>query len=239
MAKLYIPARLAKPGTSSFPVPKPLGDMLWFERLSADSSVALRGAMTLGWYIKDVPDDPWTTRFLQFKNAWPNAIKGAQLVLARELANIEWGAASSIGITSAMGSRDTTYNASEPAAQLATFLAKQFGFRDLNGLFAKKAHKSLHKLKGGAAEREAEVAGAYKVVGQIGVPVVLICDDVITAGSTLGDMARAISAKNPKVEVIGLALGKAERRAWAAGSQYALTNDHIPAKSAHDWDRAK
>jgi hypothetical protein len=68
---------------------------------------------------------------------------------------------------------------------------------------------------------------------------VIVCDDLITRGDTLGEIARAIQVNHPRIELLGVGAGKSERAAWAANFNKQLSNGHLTAQQAQEWDSAR
>lgn len=237
MRTVRIPQMKASRFTQLFPRPEFLGPLFWFSELSSHASLLLRGYLTLGWYIDD-DRDAWSKRFLGFKNADANCVRGACAVLSMALSTINWNAEGRIAVCSAMSSAQTEYDPHKPQAILANHLAEQFGFQYLGATFKKAAHRRLHLLKGGAQEREEEVKGKYELTQQFRASLVIVVDDIVTRGDTTGDIARAIRLRYPNVEVVGIALGKSERASFADTRGVKLNNDHIPAKWAEIWDNS-
>lgn len=234
-----IPAKSNR-ACGALPEPESLAGGFWFPRLSADSSRELRGFATLGWYIEDQRDsEAWSQRFLNFKDGRGTSIQGAALVLGKMLEQIDWARHNGVAIISAMSSSQSVYDAAKPAARLAALLGERMGFRHIAGALRKQQHRRLHTLKGGASEREQEISGKYELVGRINADLVIICDDMITRGNTLGEIARAIRVKHPQIDIVGLGLGKSERASFAARYGKTLTNGHLSAAQLKEWDNAR
>jgi hypothetical protein len=219
--------------------PDPLAGGLWFPRLDAETSKEFRGFFTIGWYQKDARDsDIWSRHFLDFKDGRGNSVQGAAAVLGTMLQRIDWTGYRGVSIISAMSSGQVTYDPNKPHARLALSLSQRLGFTHVPGALRKQPHKKLHGLNG-STEREREINGRYRLVGQLPGDLVLICDDMLTRGSTLGEIARAIRQVHPRTQLVGIALGKSERVVWAAGCGKTLNNLHLTTAELQEWDRAR
>jgi hypothetical protein len=110
----------------------------------------------------------------------------------------------------------------------ASVCAPALGVAYLPNLLTKNVHKSLHKCTG-AAERELEIARANYRSTQLrgSLKRVLILDDLATRGDTVTAIAKAIRAQSPNIGIIGIALGKSERKSYAAGCGYEISNEHV------------
>lgn len=237
MDTVRLPKAKASKATQTFPQPSPFGHLFWFSELSSPASLLLRGYLTLGWYIRDNLDE-WSGRFLSFKNSDAGSVRGACTVLSIALSAIDWQSEGPIAVCAAMNSAQTIHDPRKPQAIVAAHLAQQFGFQYVGASFEKSAHKSLHRLTGGAHEREAEVSGKYRLTQKFDARLVLVIDDIVTRGTTTGDIARAIHMHNPKVDVVGIALGKSETAFFAESYDVKLNNNHIPTRWAKIWDKS-
>ena len=103
-------------------------------------------------------------------------------------------------------------------------------------MLRKKAHSSLHGQVRTATARESILDSAEYTSDTVNTPNVFVLDDLITRGSTLCAIARAIKEKNPKVDVYGMALAKNDRQSFLAdhGHDY-YTNGHIRAEWNEIW----
>ena len=200
----------------------------------------VKAVYTLAWRFTDVPSDAWTTRVNNFKANIQAAIIGAAFTLREALPalirEMKWDE-NEAAITAALSSGDTKINLMKPMPMVASKLAGRFGLKWLPNLLTKQAHKPLHNMSNGA-DRTAEIekASYQATVLPGGTKRVLVFDDLATRGQTLSAIAAAIKKNSPKVEVVGVALGKTERRGYAASSGQDLSNDHVPVAWATIWD---
>jgi hypothetical protein len=205
------------------------GDWMHFRHL--DGGDDLDGAYTIGYRITDDDGaDPWTARFNRFKAKDPAAfIGGAKAVCTRVPALLE-----SLGVdvkdavfVPALGSGETQAADDGQLALLAKQAAKVTSAQFELSALSKQIHKPIHGIFN-AGEREAELDKAAYIATKLPATNVFVFDDLITRGSTLNRMARAIKAVNSDAKVYGVALAKTERRSfWGT-----LTNDHV----AKEWE---
>lgn len=213
---------------------------MYFPELDGLRDVA--GVYTLAWRLTDVgADDPWTARINRFKDANEGSIRGAARALRVALPALlkaqGWDPGKT-AITAALSSSDTRLVPTKPLPRTASAIAPALGITNLPNLMTKQPHRSLHSLNS-AAERTTELEKAqYKSAAvPAGIRRVLVLDDLATRGDTVSAVADAVRAASPGIKVVGLALGKAERKAFAAGSGYNISNDAVPAAWATAWDQ--
>lgn len=215
------------------PTPVQDGRLLRFDRL--DTSGYALPVYTVGWRILDEPGDKWTSRFIAFKADQTPAFMGGAYVLleaTKEVLNRRGLDPAGTGLAVALSSRVSKLNKSHVLCRTGTWLASRLGLTFCGEHFTKIQHRSLHSLTS-KAERDNEVAGKYTCAPIQGVSDLIILDDFVTGGATLGEMKRAIDASGTCISTVGLALGKHERASYAAQYGVAVSNDHIPAQ----WDQ--
>jgi hypothetical protein len=201
------------------------------------------GVYTVAWRIIDNPDDPWTTRLIQFKTGNAAAITGARRLLITALGALlekqRWNPAFS-GLTVALHSQDRGVIAEKPLPVIASRCAAFLGMPWLPNLLSKQPHRPLHRLSGAANRLEELQNTNYRAAPFHDAKLrrVLVLDDLITRGDTLSAIAGAIQATSPALGVHGIALGKNERERYAAQFGYMIRNDHVPGDWAARWDRA-
>jgi hypoxanthine-guanine phosphoribosyltransferase len=66
----------------------------------------------------------------------------------------------------------------------------------------------------------------------------LVLDDMVTMGTTASKIAAAVKTRSPTIEVVSIALGKTERRSYAAERGYNIGNGDVPAAWAQRWDQS-
>lgn len=213
-------------------VPKTAGKLLLFDRL--DSSGDAVPVYTVGWRIEDEPDD-FSRRAIKFKSDDAADFQGGAFVLREAVREVIAHARldpARTGLTTALSSKATKANDQSVLFRTGIWIAGHTGLTWLPDTFTKKAHQSLHTMAGGAA-RDAEVDGKYQAAKLADLDTVIMLDDFVTRGATLGEMQRALAATNPKVRMLGLALAKNERRSWAKSCNTDIDNEHIP----DDWQK--
>jgi hypothetical protein len=205
------------------------GNFMFYQRLDAANLPTL----TVAFRFRDCPQDPWTSRLNAFKAGDAAAVAGACRALPAALRSLPFRAAP-IVLTSAVPSGETHLPAEAPLAVLGESVAQSMGWAWRPDMLRKRAHRSLHTIYN-AAERDAEVRGAYTadVVDPAGL--VFILDDFVTRGATLGDAARALKEQNPNLQVAGLVLGKTESLSYWNGQ---IDNSHVPTELTALWDGA-
>jgi len=209
----------------------------WMHFAHLDGGNDLDGAYTFGYRITDDASDPWTARFNRFKAKDGAAIAGGVVAIKGSMSELlgAFGVkAADATFVPALGSGETKAAASGPLAVLAGETAKATGAQFTCDALSKKAHQPIHGIFDAGA-REAELDKAEYVSGKISTKTVFVFDDLITRGSTLNRIARAIKAANPGTKVSGVALAKTERRAfWGT-----LTNDHVAGAWNDAWSRGE
>ena len=207
--------------------------------LSARSHID--GAFVLGYRITGGGSNVWSERFNRFKFGPPRSqaagtaiIRATMGSLMKQLlaeSNVLMG---QMTFVPALGSGETTANPGGPIASLVRASANVFGNPFRLDLLTKKPHDSLHRSGGTADERAEIIRNAEYRSGVIGASVVVVFDDFITRGNTLGAIANAIKDANPNVRVYGVALAKNQ------GVDYLnpdTANNHLLPELANLWDR--
>lgn len=199
------------------------------------------GVHTLAWRLTDTPADLWTARVNAFKEGQRPALRGAAAVyddaVPRLLAHYRWKPAET-AVMVALSSDATECIATKPLARLGKWLAGRIGASWEGPSLSKQAHKKLHTIKS-FADRDAEVHEKY-VCRKLGsVRNIILLDDIVTRGSTFAEVERAIQEQNRGVKTLPLAVGKAERKGYAASVGREISNEHVSAAWARLWDSAK
>ena len=123
---------------------------------------------------------------------------------------------------------------------IARYCANKCGAGFAPNLLRKRSHEKLHGQIRTAEEREAILSSAGYMSGSVTTSSVVVVDDLITRGSTLCAIARAIKQRNPGVAVYGLALAKNDRQSFLMdfGHEY-YTNGHIPSEWNVKWEECE
>ena len=142
------------------------------------------------------------------------------------------------GITPALSSRDTHAKPQSVLYQAGSRIAQQTEIQWCPDILNKKPHIPLHSLHS-ANERQTTVRGTYQCqpLFHLNMDALIVLDDFITRGDTLAEIRRAVHEYNPKVKVIGLALGKHEKTDWAQCKGLDVSNSHIPTAWNTLWQR--
>ena len=209
----------------------------WMHHSHLDGGNDLDGAYTIGYRITDDGADAWTARFNRFKAKDAAAVAGGVTAIGGSMGEL----LDALGVTAAgatfvpaLGSGETRAAPNGPMAILAREAAKATGAQFNHSALSKKVHQPIHGIFDAGA-REAELDKAEYVSGKLPGKTVFAFDDLITRGSTLNRIARAIKAANPDAKVYGVALAKTERRAYWGS----LTNDHVAKAWSDAWLRGE
>ena len=213
---------------------------LWFKNL--DSYSQLDGAFALGYRVTRGPIDSWTTRFTNFKFGPPRSRIAGNTVMSTAVQQLVTNVSQSLGVTPqevtfmpVLGSQETTANSNGALVSLALVCANACGCAFRMDLLNKKKHPSMHSTYRTAEERQTIIQEAVFTAGAVNTPVVVIFDDFITRGDTLGAWADAIKTSNPGVKVYAVALAKNEGYDYLPDP--ATANAHISAELAQMWDQ--
>ncbi len=192
---------------------------------------------TLGFKLTDMPGDEWSARFKQFKDRSPVAVRAGAATICEALDSINFPAERRYVLLGAISSGDKELVAGCPVHALCDAISRSKKWEWPQHVLSKRVHKSIHSIKTGAWDRDAEVANAYtadQIGGKVGV--VVIVDDFVTRGSTAAEIKRAVLAANPGWDFRCLALGKTEKSEYWKGE---ISNSHIPNRLATVWDKTR
>jgi hypothetical protein len=199
------------------------------------------GLYTLGFKLKDNTAEPWTSRFVDFKAGHQPAVRAGAATLATALQSLNfagWGRVVTLG---AISSGDTTLSPNSPVHSLCETVSRAQRWEWVQDVLTKRMHRSLHNLRGGFGERDAEVMHAYSATKIAGNPgIVVIIDDFLTRGATAADIRRAINSSNPGWHFACLSLGKTETMGfWRERWNFSISNSHIPLSLSTVWDSTR
>ena len=216
-------------------------DQTWIKaQLSAHSRID--GAFVLGYRVTGGGPNVWSERFNRFKFGPPTSCAAGIAVMQATMGSLTrqlLDGLSPIGIQEvtfvpALGSGETTADPNGAVASLALHCASVFGNPFRLNLLSKNPHASLHG-SGGRADMRAEVIqNADYRAGPVAARVVVVFDDFITRGDTLGAIANAIKATNPTVRVYGVAFAKNEGVGYI---DLDTVNNHLLPALANLWDQ--
>ena len=210
----------------------------WLGYDSLDTwSPSLKKSYALAYRFTDVHDDPWTARFNEFKfNRNPAVLNAMRSVAAEAVAYLleRIGVAGhDTVLTTVLGSRQLAAAANGLMESVAAACAERSGCRVDLSVLSKQPYESLSAGRLTADERSERLDSAQYQARSIEASTLILLDDVITSGSTIGHVADTIKQANQRLDVYGVALAKAEGREFNRSQGMELTNDHIPA----DWER--
>ena len=199
------------------------------------------GAFVLGYRTTGGGSNAWSERFNRFKFGPPRSqgvgiavIRATMGSLTKQLLAGSNVPMREMTFARALGSGKTTANPGGPIAALTMAGARVFGNPFRLDLLTKQPHDSLH-MSGDTADVRAEIIrnAGYRA-GVISARVVIVFDDFITRGDTLGAIADAIKDTNPNATVNGVALAKNQ------GVDYLdpdTANDHLLSALSDLWDQ--
>lgn len=214
-------------------------DQRWIQTwLSARSRID--GAYVLGFRITGGGSNAWSDRFNRFKFGPPNSqaagiavMQAATRSLMRQLFANTNLRTQDVMFIPALGSAETTADPTGPVSSLALACANVFRNPFRLNVLSKQPHESLHRSRGTADVRAEIIRNAEYRAAAVQARVVLVFDDFITRGDTLGAIANAIKATNQATRVYGVALAKNQ------GVDYideATANEHLVPSLADLWD---
>jgi hypothetical protein len=205
-------------------------DVMRFERLDNFP----HELFTLAWKFSDKPDEPWSARFCRVKARQPVAVRAGAKVLSGAIARSIKFATPGI-VVGAISSSKEVLETGDPVFALGSAVAKALGWPWRPDLLRKKPHPSLRRTSGGSG-RDAIVANVYEASRvPRGTEYVLLVDDFATRGSTINDIARALtSAASVPLRFSGVTLAKTENINYAGNA--GISNDHVPAALGTAWD---
>jgi hypothetical protein len=235
MPKIALPIHENR-GTGRVPLPRMIaGKLFWFDRLS--DSFEIRGVLTVGWRFSDRLDDPWSDRFNRFKFGDLRDARASNALAVEALALIDWsGFKGTVGVTAALSSGAEVLSPNSRLSRLSRYVADNVRIRWYGDILRKKVHRALHTMSG-STNRAAEVGGKYTCTKVPDCQLLVVCDDFATTGRTISEVARAIHVMNKSVQVMGFALAKNEKLSYAGAQGVTLSNSHIPALWATQWDQ--
>ena len=205
------------------------GQMMYALRLDRGNSL-----YALGFRFSDMTQEPWTARFLAVKGRQPRAMRASAVTMAEAVGSLDFRAWGRVVLVGAISSQDETLAAGAPVSLLCNAISQAKGWEWKQDILRKRRHRSIHTLRGGAAQRDAEVNGVYsaaKIGGAVGT--IAIVDDFTTRGSTASDIERAVTEANPGWRYLSFALGKNEKAGYLSDG---ISNAHVPPALSAIWD---
>lgn len=199
----------------------------------------LSGAFALGYrFTREVDSDVWSKRFNGVKFGFDrerhlNAAVGLMRVALYTLLSKSRWHRHHVMLVPALNSSQTNGRQGNTMHRIAESVGKSLSIPVDTMVLTKQIHEPLHMSHSTSARREIVKYASYqskKIVYRH----ILILDDYITTGATLGAIATAIRYRNPNALVCGIALAKNENRKFAGN----LTNAHIPKQWDQIWRAA-
>lgn len=203
-----------------------------FERLDAWN----RPVYCLGWRFNDDQLEGWSRRFNQFKHEEEQAVRAACQIAPRVLDGLAKKTTQPVSLVCACGHDKMRAELASAEGRLARAIGAEHGWLFEPDVLAHAPHAALSSTKG-SDNREQILEGAYRAVRAPTNQRVLIVDDFATRGSTMAAIAAAILAVRNDALIMGFALAKTERQAWAQTCGQQLNNDHL-ATILGEWDQA-
>lgn len=210
--------------------------LLWFDGDHFGSE--LLGLITLGWRFEDALDsDLWSSRFSDFKFGDERSACAGRALLAYALRGIGWERLDGrVGVVSAISSSADRVDPASHTGSLGMHIARELGFQWRGEVLRKHPSPQAREISR-RSDRIAAIRGTHYCVATPDCDLVILCDDLVTTGTTMTDIARAIHTKSPGTQVLGVALARNERLRFAASRGIVLSNDHIPVSWSNLWDR--
>lgn len=185
---------------------------------------------TIGYKLKDKQGEPWTARFISFKNKSNKAEWGGAFLFYEAVPAL----IKHLGVDPkrtafipALSSSEQRADPGRAVCWIARVCAELCGTQYTDTALSKQVHQKIHTIFS-ADGRTAELNKAnYKCV-KLDADHVFVFDDFITRGDTLSRIAQAVLAANQKCKIYGVALAKAESVAYCPNPD----NDQVPAR----WD---
>jgi hypothetical protein len=200
-----------------------------------DVNDGLTRSFTIAYKMTDDGAEHWTTRFNRFKAKRDrSALVGGVRMMEAAVPRLVKGLGLDVSRTTfvpALSSSETIASEKGILPVLALRCAEATGAGFVHDAITKRAHLPIHGIYN-AAGRKAVLDKAEFKAGNIDADSILVFDDFITRGDTLSHIAQAILESNPGTTVYGVALGKAERRAYHSQHGVEISNDHV----RQEWD---
>ena len=183
---------------------------------------------TIGWRF-GFDSDWWSRLVIDFKNGRVDVRPQVKIKLKeaiQKIVNLNGLNIHQTGIVSAIPHSEFKLPNLHPFYESGIYLESELGIKFLNKYLVKSKHDPLHKA-GPAVNRDALVNGVYKFINIPEIHNFITIDDLVTRGSTMRDIRRAICVTNHDANVIGLALARHEGRADRNRYKMQLDNSHI------------
>ena len=186
-------------------------------------------------------DNDWSVRINEFKKGEKRDVRKAEMTLRAAAPSLFKSIGTDPELTIVipiLGSEETSATAHSKNSRLAKAIADGVNVQLTLDCLSKNKNPPLHKEKGLSARRKALLIADYKASKlDDKFESVVIVDDIVTSGMTMGFVATAILQSNPGVKIIGFALGR-HLRTENLPVSFEKANTHIPNELAEIWDQA-
>ena len=164
---------------------------------------------TIGYKVRGETDF-WSNCVMSYKKNQPNIVEGLNRILfiaTKQIITLNNINDFKIGVVSAIPHDCKKLQKSHRSYIACKHIADEIGLNFLNNHLSKKLHRALHLLPS-ACERDDEISNTYEFDTEIDLKYIIILDDIVTRGTTMREVRRAIKVKCPKTNFLGLALAK-------------------------------
>ena len=214
----------------------------WMAFAYLDANDGLTRSFTIAYKMTDDDAEHWTARFNRFKvKRDRSALVGGVMMMEAAVPRLVKGLGLDVSRTTfvpALSSSETIASEKGHLPILARCCAEATGADFVHDAITKQAHQPIHGIYT-AADRRAVLDKAEYKAGDIDADSILVFDDFITRGDTLSHIAEAILESSPGATVYGVALGKAERRAYHRRYGIEISNDHVPQRWDTLWEQGE
>jgi len=208
----------------------------WMQFNSLDNFSNIIAVYTICYSLtgKEHENELWTKRIKDFKDGDLKAKKGAGFLLWKSLdellkyLNIEFDRC---GLICALSSSDEKINMKKNLSKVAKWVAKEkLKLKWMPNLLSKSKHEALHKIRGANARDNTVNNKYFSGIINNDIENLFIFDDIVTRGSTMSEIARAVIDKNQSINIYGVALAKSERPSYAP-----VSNENVSKKFNEYW----
>ena len=207
---------------------------MWFKELTVNDG--LSGSFTIAYSFTDGEIDEWTRRIRKFKDEKMLAVERVINLMSNVIPHLvqELGLdARNTAIIPGLSSNEKNASPNGVLWRISEISAKAASIKFVPDAICKDAHESLHKKTTNLMQRKNTIKEANYRSEIIELENILILDDLITSGTTMSYVARAIRASNEKIKnVYAIALGKNEKRSICPEG---ISNSHVPPEYEIYW----
>lgn len=185
----------------------------WMAFQNLTVCTGLTCSYTIGYRLRDKPNEHWTARFTRFKNNERPALYGGLALFRAAVPHLIKHLnlnPNRVAFIPALSSSETTAAPNRALPQIAKICAQECGVQYHNAALTKQVHQKIHTIYD-AQDRAAELEKANYQSTKINADHIFVFDDIITRGDTLSHIAQAILTTNQNAKVYGIAFAKSER----------------------------